>query len=320
MTKRISEEDFVEAWRVFGSPSKVSKFLGLTLRAVYQRRDNLTAKGIDLSTRPGTATHRNYERTQTFEKRRDFEVKDGAVIVYSDAHFWPGAPSLAYQALVEIIPEVKPKAIIANGDLLDGARISRHEPRGWQSVPSVRDELEVLVERQDEIRKRAGRCRFFRTLGNHDVRFERYIAIHAPELEDIKGTALEDFIPDWPCSWSVAINNRVMVKHRIAGGVHAIYNNTLKAGWSTVTGHLHNLNVRRFTDYDGLRFGVDTGTLADPEHDAFDYTEDSPKDWASGFAVLSFRDGRLLWPEVCYVDGSGAWFRGEAIFGRRKAA
>lgn len=159
-----------------------------------------------------------------------------------------------------------------------------------------------------------------RTLGNHDVRFERYIAMHAPELEDIKGTALEDFIPDWPCSWSVAINNSVMVKHRIAGGAHAIYNNTIKSGWSTVTGHLHALNVRRFSDYNGLRFGVDTGCLADPDSDAFDYTEDSPKDWASGFAVLSFDNSRLLWPEICYVDKGRVWFRGEELVKGSQAA
>jgi len=107
--------------------------------------------------------------------------------------------------------------------------------------------------------------------------------------------------------------NQTIVKHRFAGGIHATYNNTLKSGRSIVTGHLHSLNVRAWTDYNGTRFGVDTGTLADPDHDAFDYTEDNPKDWRSGFAVLTYRKGKLLWPELCYVDNGVAYFRGEAI-------
>jgi len=322
--KLVSEEDFIDAWRTFGSPAKVAKFLGLkSMRSVYARRDRLMASGVDLRTRTAPGTPRlNYERTRTFEKRRDVEVKNGVVIVYSDAHFWPGTASLAYQALVELLPSLKPKAVIANGDLLDGNRISRHEPRGWLSGPTVREELEVLVERQNEIRDRAGKgCKLFRTLGNHDVRFERYIKMHAPELEDIRGTALEDFIPDWPCSWSVAINGNTLIKHRWKSGVHAPYRNTVEGGWNFVTGHLHSQKAMPFTDLrDDVRFGVDAGCLADPDHDAFDYTEDAPTGWRSGFVVLTYSDGHLLWPEFCTVARGRAWFRGAPVLGVRCAA
>jgi len=55
-----------------------------------------------------------------------------------------------------------------------------------------------------------------------------------------------------------------------------------------------------------------TGCVADKNHRAFSYTEDSPLDWRSGFAVLTFRDGRLMYPElVTKWDSNTVQFRGE---------
>jgi hypothetical protein len=107
----------------------------------------------------------------------------------------------------------------------------------------------------------------------------------------------------------------VVIKHRLKGGVHATHNNTVNSGISTVTGHLHSLKVTPFADYRGNRFGVDTGTLADPSGPQFvDYLEDAPTNWRSGFAVLTFRDGRLLWPELVHKYEEGKIeFRGQVI-------
>jgi hypothetical protein len=52
--------------------------------------------------------------------------------------------------------------------------------------------------------------------------------------------------------------------------------------------------------------------MADVGGPQFTYVEAGPLNWASGFAVLTFRDGRLLPPELVVVDGGTAWFRGEA--------
>ena len=107
-----------------------------------------------------------------------------------------------------------------------------------------------------------------------------------------------------------------MIKHRgPKGGVHATHNNTIAAGKTMVTNHLHSLKVTPYDDYNGTRFGVDTGTLADPNGPQFlDYSEDNPKNHRSGFAVLTFRRGVLMWPEiVAVVDKDHVQFRGELI-------
>jgi hypothetical protein len=58
---------------------------------------------------------------------------------------------------------------------------------------------------------------------------------------------------------------------------------------------------------------VDTGTLAEPYGPQFGYTEANPVNWCSGFAVLTYKDGKLLPPELCEVIEGKAYFRGEQI-------
>lgn len=305
--QKVSDEEFIRTWRECGaSPAKVSSALGINLRNVYRRRERLEKSGRAILGSAHTSQIK-------FDSKREATLEDGFAIVFSDAHYWPGEPSTAHRALVKLISKLKPKLIVANGDLLDGVRISRHEPRGWNHQPGLVDEIHAVVTRLGEIEAVAKGATLLRTLGNHDVRFERFLAMHAREYEGLKGTSLDDYIPRWPSSWLVEINNDVVVKHRNVGGIHATYNNTLRSGRSIITGHMHSMKCTPWTDYNGIRFGVDAGCLADPDHDAFDYTEGNPKDWRSGFAVLTFKNKKLLWPEFCYVDDGVSYFRGAAL-------
>jgi hypothetical protein len=106
----------------------------------------------------------------------------------------------------------------------------------------------------------------------------------------------------------------VIIKHRYKGGVHATHNNTVNAGVSVVTGHLHSLKVTPFSDYNGCRYGVDTGTLAETDGPQFTYAEINPSNHRSGFAVLNFFNGQLLWPELVHrFSEDHIEFRGEVI-------
>jgi hypothetical protein len=73
------------------------------------------------------------------------------------------------------------------------------------------------------------------------------------------------------------------------------------------------LGVTAWADYRGRRYGVDSGTLAEVGGPQFNYTEAGPANSASGFAVLSFRDGRLLQPELAVFEAGAVWFRGEKV-------
>lgn len=310
-TRRISDEEFIEVWKRLGSPQRVSEATGLKIRKVYERRRTIEQKGHEL---PSFAAPQKTKEYQTFipESRRviTHNITDGMVFVASDAHYWPGEVTTAHRAFVDLIKEFKPQTIVMNGDVFDGARISRHEPLYGVNPPTPKQEIDACVDRLDEIKNASKNAKTFWTFGNHDVRLHRYIAVNAPELSDAMD--LFDYFPGWHTCWRVDIND-VIIKHRWHNGIHANYNNTLKSGRSIVTGHLHKLMATPWSDYNGRRWGIDSGTLAEPYGDQFTYTEENPVSWSSGFVVLTFKNGKLITPEFCEVLDGVAYFRGQEV-------
>lgn len=325
MSTKVSTTKFVKAWeQAQGSPAKVAALLGMDIRGVYARRSRLAETGVVLPSVPSTEIARRSSKRFSWstehvawERRRSFEI-DGPVVVFSDPHFYPGDRSVAYYALLEVIKDLKPKMVICGGDALDGTQISRHDPtRGFHMPPPLAEQLQAMVEQMNEIEKVAKGAVLAWTLGNHDARLSRFLAVRAPEVENLPGTTLEDYCPRWPLSWSVELNGNTLVRHRpISGGSHSTYASPLRAGCHFVHGHLHNLNVRRVPRYGisgpEFHFGVDAGSLADYRSDAFDYMEDGLP-FTQGFAVLTYRKQELVGADVCEVQRGTAWFRGEAV-------
>lgn len=248
--------------------------------------------------------------------RVQIPLRNGHVLVGSDAHFWPGKPTTAWTAFLQFAEKYEPKVIVMNGDVIDASTISRHPPIGWEKHPTIAQEIEVAQSRLGEIERLGGKdTRYVWTLGNHDARFETKIASLIPEVRGVSGVHLRDHFPAWTPAWSVEIGGPkgIFIKHRFKGGSHAAYNNAVASGRSILTGHLHSLKVTPYTDYDGTRWGVEGGMLANPNGDQFlGYTEDNPVSWQSGFVLLTFKDGRMLWPETVWESRPGyVQFRGE---------
>jgi hypothetical protein len=234
--------------------------------------------------------------------------------VFSDAHFWPDITTTAFKALLEAIKEYKPTAIICNGDAFDGAGISRHPRMDFDKLPSVKEELEACQHYLGQIEALAKGSKMYWPLGNHDMRFTANVVNFLPAFEGVPGTSLKEYFPRWQPCWSVWINEDVCIKHRWKGGWTGGRNNAVNAGVSMVTGHTHVLSSIPFNDYNGTRYGVQTGTLADPNGPQFNYTEDTPKDWNSGFVMLTFERKKLLQPEMFRVWGEDeVEFRGKII-------
>ena len=311
MIPQIADDDFIRRYETEG-PQSLSRSTGLHVRAIYDRRVNMEHKYKIRIAAPTPGTRpRPYK---SHPGRLEVEYPDGVVLIGSDGHYWPGEASIAHRAFVKFCKQYKPKLIIMNGDAFDGARISRWPSIMWEDRPTVQQELEAAQERLHEIEISCKAQRIW-TLGNHDQRFESRLGNVAPEYARVQGVHLKDHFPNWECCWSVWINGSVVVKHRYKGGIHATHNNTVNSGLTTITGHLHSLKITPFSDYTGTRWGVDTGCLADPYGPQFaDYSEDNPRNHRSGFALLTFRGGKLLWPEIISVhDKDHVDFRGELI-------
>ena len=302
-----------QAVALYGTITKAAQALGIPRETLQSRYNNARHAPPELlRAKDFTATE--------WHPRVCRPVDNGNVIVFSDAHYWPGPATTAHRALLHLIRELKPVMVVANGDVFDGARISRHPRIMWEQSPSVADEIKAVTARLDEVEQAAGvGCHLVWNYGNHDQRFETFLSANAAPYEGVAGMALKERFPRWIFSMRLDVNagtdSHTVIKHRWKGGIHASRNNTANAGVSFVTGHLHSLKVAPLTDARGTRYGVDTGTLTElPSEQTVGYLEDGVTDWRAGFAVLTYQDGDLLWPDVCHVVAPGlVEFRGRRI-------
>jgi hypothetical protein len=270
----VSDGEFIELWSTHKSATKIAKALGVTERSVHARRRRIERdKAVRLECHdPRASQYTHLQTAHQHPQRYDLGILNGQIIVFSDAHFWPGIRTTAFKGLLHLIRNLQPQAVVCNGDAFDGASISRFPRIGWDSTPTLIQELKACEANLGEIEEAAKSVRHNVALpwclGNHDARFENRLAANAPQYEHIHGFSLKDHFPAWRPCWSVW-NGEVVIKHRMNGGIHATHANILKAGKSVVTGHLHSLKVTPFDDYNGTRYGVDTGTLADPQGPQF---------------------------------------------------
>lgn len=321
MPTKLTDDEFVSAWkRCGGSPAVMQKATGLDIRGIYARRKRIEDRhGFLLETLTEGHGGRPKKEVPKQGFRAIAEKVTGTVIIGSDGHFWPGERSVAFAAMIELIKDLKPSMVIMAGDSFDGARISRHLPGGWANLPDVADELDAVRERHGEIEATAPKdCPLIWTAGNHDSRYGARLAQGAPEYINVKGFDIADHFPSWQFCWSIWLNDNTVVKHRYHHGIHAGYQNTLKSGKNIVTGHTHTMGSTMWADYNGIRWGVQTGTLSEmgPQTDKFAYAEDNPANHSQGFAVLHYTDrGMLLEPEFCRVLGGVAYFRGQSVCG-----
>lgn len=311
MRPRVTDDEFIGIWKRLQSATLVAREIGVDVRNVHIRRKRLESKH-------SIVLRANDTRSPTFlikehTPRVDCEMMNGTIVVGSDAHYWPGQVSTAHRAFVQVIKEIKPELVVMNGDLFDGARISRYPQSAWIKLPTVKEELDAVTERLHEIKEAVGSGKTWWCLGNHDMRFDAKLANQASEFEGVPGFTLGDHFPGWNISISLFINNNLMIKHRFRNGTHATWNNTLNSGVSMCTGHLHRLQATVLTDYLGTRWGVDCGTLGETSGDHMHYGEDNPANHCAGFAVLTIVNGRMIHPEFCAVVGEKAYFRGKEV-------
>jgi hypothetical protein len=308
VAKHCSDDEFVRLFQTLGA-AETARQLGCTERSVYKRRKNLAR--FDQIVAPS-------RQSVEYPGRVPIEIKNGTVLIGGDAHIWPGPASTCMRAFKKFCDDIKPTAVILNGDVLDFPRISRH-PQNWESAPDPQEEIEAAQDYLSDIVQACSRkTQKVWTIGNHDQRFEGMIANSIPQYRGVKGVHLSDHFPAWQKAMSCMINEEIrggetMVKHiPKGGGMNATRAFTLNGGISTVHNHLHSQNVRPLSDYHRHdRYGVDTGMLADKEHRAFGYAQDAPLDWRSGFALLTYKDGILMPPElVTKMSPNTVWFRG----------
>lgn len=318
------DELFIETWnKSGGSPTIVGQELGITLRAVLARRNRIEErhKTLLVSNNHLAIKHKPELAIAIINSRRDvnrIEIQDGIILVGSDAHYAPGVIPIAHKALCNLIVDLgsQVKAVVLNGDILDGGAITKHGRIRWKQPPSVKDELDAVIARTTDIEQAvAPGTHLMRTYGNHCARFESRLSAMVPQFEGVAGFTLRDHLPKWEDSDRIDVNEDMAIIHDWHSGIHSGWNDVLKGGCHTVTGHTHELGAKAHKGFKGVHYGIKTGMLADETQEQFDYRVGKPGfNWQSGFAVLTWRNGMLLHPEFCAVrDDGNAYFRGKLM-------
>lgn len=321
--KRLSRErcaEIIDAIRTHGNLSAAARALSVP-RSTLENVMNAAVSqyGMTDPRHEPNAQARPYDPDNTPEcgLTETVTAPDAVALCFGDAH-WTTLDqprSVAHEAMLAVLHDVRPSHLIAMGDLLDMGDPSRHSPLMWGKRPSVRSELEAGKRHLSDIVARAPHAARYWVRGNHDDRFDKWLAQFAGSYDGIEGLALEDHFTDWRMSWVLRFNE-AFITHRYHGGIHAGWNNAVKAGVTTVTGDTHSLNVTPMVDQRGRRWGVQCGMLGDPAWPAFHYMLGNTRLWTPGFVVLTWRNGTMLPPETCEVVDGVAWFRGQALAGK----
>lgn len=252
------------------------------------------------------------------------QIQNGMGICFSDCH-WRSlnqARSVSHEALLIVTRHLKPGFLFCLGDALDMGSVSRHPPLMWGDVtkPKVKEELAAAQTHLRDLREAAGDAQCYWVRGNHDDRYDKWLAAQAAAFEGMGAFSLQDQFPDWKMTYRLDVGDASMV-HRFHGGIHAGYNNAMRSGRSIISGDTHALDVRPLNYWDKRVWGVQCGMLGDPNWPQFHYRMGIPGYQNQGFVVLSWKDGVLMPPEICEVSDGAAWFRGQLICGRvRKKA
>lgn len=299
-TKRVSDRVLLETLKAYEAYNRNNNLAADSVgipRTTFQHRLDLAQKAFpDLNT-----------EKWLYPRMIHVNAPSTTWVIGSDIHIWSGDPPPIFQAFLKVAK--KADGIILNGDVIDGARISRHGIGRGSKAPKVAEEIRT-AQRWLKMLPRA-KHRLW-TVGNHDIRLDNYIAANANEIDEVT-TSLRDLFPEWNMAYAFEVNG-TEIRHRFRSGIHGGYNNALHSGVNIVTGHTHQLQVTAVRDRRGTRWGVETGCMAPPDGPQFEYTEGAPTRAQQGFVVLTFdENGEMYPPELCEMINGHPIFRGARL-------
>jgi predicted phosphodiesterase len=169
---------------------------------------------------------------------------EGKTAVLSDIHFGIHDKQ-AVIAAVQYARSEQVENIVLNGDILDGARISRH-PKN-PNMPKFLDELEMVKPFLRGLRADFPSARIIFKAGNHEDRLEAYLMANAQEMAGLvdwtKLLNLTDVGIEFAetSQFMRVADTHIIHGHevKVGGGVNPARALMLKTLETTVMGHVH---------------------------------------------------------------------------------
>lgn len=226
-------------------------------------------------------------------------------LIIPDSHAHPDHSNDRFTWLGKLIHDVKPDVVINIGDLADMASLCFHsKPKEIENARYVRD-CEAAHDAQDrlfhEVRKhKKKQPRWVWTLGNHDVRPERFVAENPVFEGHLKNEDIGYKDYPWevyPFLDTVEIDG-VTYSHyftsglmgRPIGGQHPAYTIIKKYNTSCTAGHSHVLDYKVDRTPGRSLMGLVVGSFIDYEAG---YAGPANDMWSRGVAIKRSVEGGL---------------------------
>jgi predicted phosphodiesterase len=230
-------------------------------------------------------------------------------IVLSDAHI-PFQHKTAWNLALKVIRETRPDYVVSVGDLADMLAVMAHAKSKNQRNITLLDEINRVNPELDRLGKAAGKAEVHWVLGNHESRFERYIAQRAPELEGM--TSVEQLFRTKERGWHVTQYKdhlqlgKLYITHDVGvGGDRAHIAAEKDFAGNVITGHNHRQNWSVVGNARGSAHVTATGGwLGDPKFADYMGGIQKLRYWTHGFNAFDMLpNGTVFVHPVPIVDG-----------------
>lgn len=253
----------------------------------------------------------------TVEQFAQLESRGGAgadIMFVTDSHH-PYHDELAWEVVIKAASVIKPKYLIIGGDHTDCISLSSFD-REPSKVYRLVDETDPARREFNRLMRVANPFYSVYLQGNHEDRWERYIAKNAPALHGLTSMR-EIMLRDHPETKWVPyrddhIIGKVLFVHDLGhAGKYAGYHTLDAANHCVVMGHTHRGGVAVSGDISGeCKFAMQCGWLGDRKQAKYLH-KSKMRDWILGFGHLKIEESTgLVWPSFvpilnnsCHVGG-----------------
>jgi hypothetical protein len=296
------------------------------------------APAFQSGTAPASGPARAPDREGTSNLTRDiqgetsrtlplYQGEDSVWVVFGDVHL-PFEDKGIVEKLLWFLRMLKPDGVIANGDILDFYELSKFskDPRR-KTDTCLNTEFEKGRAFLQSVTNASGaRWRIYHE-GNHEARYQRYLAERAPELATLRNPAGDYLLTlehqleleargwqhkpykEWTTLGDLDVEHGENVSKPAAMPAgQTIRNVLIRRNRSTLMNHIHTVADAVNTSRGGAWFeGIENGCLCDlePEYDR-------NARWSHGWSVVIVRDGLAFVEQVKARNGRILW-RGEIL-------
>lgn len=222
----------------------------------------------------------------------DLDIRNGHVIAVPDLHA-PYHHVRAWNLMLEVIDDSKPKHTVHLGDFADNRPFSRHKKRFGEEKNPPKQDMQSVAREAGRLFK-ASRGHLTMLLGNHDGWYLNYVAEFAPQLEDFVKSPGENYgLRSEPLPYQRTFRiGKVGYVHDLGhAGVNAVRATLQTAGHNVVFGHAHRGGVGYAgNDAGEQHFGMCCGCLCDRDKITY-MPRSATKDWQLGFGDVEYSDG-----------------------------